>query len=572
MTDWTPPDAPDDPPLIGGTAPPPPPAPPEPEPEPPSAEPPRFEPPPPEPPFPAPPAIFPEGDAPVIGGEPLEPEWAPPPPAVHRPAPVPFTPRGARGEGAPSRSPAFYLFALLALAIGGTLIFLLFQLLGGNGDGNGGEPVAPPPDVPAEARIASPDAGDRLVVGQEHAVVAGVVSGTDLARVELLVGGIVTDQRFGPERAGGTDWSVSLRASFAAAGEYDLVVRAITVGGEEIVSGAVRVLAVAPVEETPPARELTGAIVAVASLRTGPGDTYSQAGTIEPPDRVTVTGRTSDSAWLRIERGGGLWVRAAAVNLDGPPDLAPVRETGPAPTTAATLTPEPTGTGTATATPTPSATPAPSAPDFRAVNAELVEGGAVLRVTISNPSTNPFAGSVVVGVSDDVPASPSEQVVNVSLPPNGMADIEFTLDPPVTEQASVLVTVDPDNAIAESNEDNNATNFALAAPVAGPRLLLEANVSGGVLAVTIRNDGERLTTNSASVIVSVPGETTSRAIRLDLDEGESIVVGGLSAPRTGATITITLRIEGADAATLAIDNPNAGTAPTPTATPAPADG
>ena len=181
MTDWNPPDAPDDQPLIGGNAPPPPPAPPEPE----SAEPPPFEPPPPEPPFPAPPAIFPETDAPVIGGELAEPEWAPPPPAVHRPAPVPFTPRSGRGEGAPRRSPAFYLFALLAVAIGGTLIFLLFQLLGGDGDGNGGEPVAPPPDVPAEARIASPDAGDRLVVGQEHAVVAGVVSGMDLARVEL---------------------------------------------------------------------------------------------------------------------------------------------------------------------------------------------------------------------------------------------------------------------------------------------------------------------------------------------------------------------------------------------------
>lgn len=568
MTDWNPPDAPDDPPLIGGSAPPPPPPPPEPQPDPDPGEAPPFEPPPPAPPFPAPPAAFRESGAPVIGGEPAEPAWAPPPPAIHRPAPVPFTPRGSRGQGAPRRSPAFYLFALLALAIGGTLIFLLFQVLGGNGDGDGGETVAPPPDVPAEASIASPDAGDRLVVGREHAVVAGVVSGTDLARIELLVGGIVTDQRFGPERAGGTDWSVSLRASFAAAGEYDLVVRAITVGGEEIVSGPVRVLAVAPVEETPPPRELTGAIVAVASLRTGPGDTYSQAGTIEPPDRVTVTGRTSDSAWLRIERGGGLWVRAVAVSLDGPPDLAPVRETGPAPTTAATLTPEPTGTGTATPTPTPSVTPAPAAPDFRAVNAELVDGGATLRVTISNPSTNPFAGSVVVGVSDDVPASPSEQVVNVSLSPNGTADIRFALDPPVTEQASVIVTVDPDNAIPESNEDNNATTFQLAAPVAGPNLSLEANVSGGELAVTIRNDGGRLTANSASVIVSVPGETTSRAVRLDLDEGESATVSGLSAPRTGATITITLRIEGADAATLAIDNPNAGAAPTPTPTPA----
>ena len=554
MTDWTPTGAPDGEALIGGDSPPPAPSPlPDPLPPPPA--------------LPRRPL---EPDAPVIGGEPPPPE---PQRTFYRPVSVPLTPRDRPGvEGAP-RSPAFYVVLLLALAIAGTLVFLLFQLLGGGEDDV--EPVAPPPDVPAEARIESPGAGDRVTVGQERTVVAGIVSGEALARVELLVGGIVADQRFGPERTGESDWGVALTASFAAAGEYDLVVRAITIGGEEIASEPVRVVAEAPVEVTP-ARELRGDVVAVASLRTGPGDTYSQAGTLEPGDTVTVTGRTRDLVWLEVERGGGLWVRRAAVTLDGSLDLAPVRETGPAPTAPATLTPEPTGTATPSVTAT--ATPASADPDFIAVNAVLVEGGALLRVTISNPSTNPFAGSIVVGVSDDVPANPSEQVINVSLPPNGTADIDFTLDPPVTDQASVNVTVDPDNAISESNEDNNATNFVLAAPEAGPRLSMAAGITGGLLTVTIRNDGETLVAPTEALLtVSGAGETVSRTISpLVVAEGGSATFDDLAVPQSGATITIRLVILGVEIASVAMPNPNAVSTPipvaTPTATPAPADG
>ncbi len=541
-----PPGAPDGEPLIGGDAPLPPP-----------------------PSLPAPPRRPLEPDAPVIGGAPVAPE--PPSWAYRRPAPVPLTPRGRRDEGAP-RSPVFYLGVLLALAIAGTLVFLLFQLLGGGEEAV--EPVAPPPDVPAEARIDSPNAGDRMTVGQERTVVASIVSGEALARVELLVGGIVADQRFGPERSGENEWSVALAAGFAAAGEYDLVVRAITIGGEEIASEPVRVLAEAPVEATP-ARALRGAVVAVAGLRTGPGETYGQAGTLEPGDTVTVTGRTRDLVWLEVERGGGLWVRRDAVTLDGSLDLAPVRETGPAPTSPATLTPEP--TGTSTATPTASATPTSGAPDFIAVNAVLADGGAVLRVTISNPSTNPFAGSIVVGVSDDVPANPSEQVINVSLPPNGTADIEFALDPPLTAQASVNVTVDPDNAIAESNEDNNATSFVLAAPDTGARLSLAAGISGGLLTVTISNEGATLVApTDALLTVTGAGETVSRTISpLVVAGGGGATFDDLSVPRTGAAITIRLLIEGVEVASVEMPNPNAAAStptPTPTPTPAPAEG
>ena len=522
------------------------------------------------------PPAAPGEDAPVIGAPGAPPPASfpdpllPAPPPARRPYPPdPYDLRSYAGSeqrvgyygaeaSAGGRTPGFYFFVLLALAVGGILVFLLFQLLD-NGNGSV-EPV--PVAVTAEALIESPEVNDRITVGEERPVVATITSGEAVRRVELLIGGIIADQRFSAGSSGENTYAVALTARFEAAGEYDLVVRAFTDSGAEITSAPVRVVAVTPVGATP-VTVVRGQIVAVASLRTGPSEAYSQAGMLEPGDAVTVTGKTRSLDWLQLERGGGLWLRRNAVHLNDSLDLVPIRDPGPEPTPAATPTPE----ETETLTPSPTTVPLPDAPDFISVNAVLVEGGATLRITISNVSTNPFAGAVVVGVAD-VPASPAEQVVNVSLLPNGTAIIDFALDPPVTEASSVNVTVDPDNAVAESNEDNNVTNFVLAAPPLGPVLSLTAGITGGVLAVTIANEGEALATQDARLVVSVPGEEITRTISpLAIAAGASTTIGGIAVPQQGETITVDLYIEGAVAASANVPNPNA-----PTATATPADG
>lgn len=461
--------------------------------------------------------------------------------------------------GATNRSPgrtiAIYFFTLVALAIGGVLIFLLFQVLNDEPDVIVDPP--PPPPVDAEASIETPAPGATVPVGEDTAVIVRVVSGEEIVRFELLVSGIVTDQEFSGRVTGENTYAAVLTARFEAAGAYDLVVRAYTASGEQIVSEPIRVRATPPEVATPEVL-ITAEVVALTSLRVGPGEVYNQAGTLEPGQIVTVIGKTLNQQWLQVETGGGLWVRFSAVDIS-PEDLASVPAVEPPPAPADTPTPPPTqapGAETPTPTATGTAAPPPNAPDFIPTNAEPIEGGTILRITLTNASTNPFSGPIAVLV-EGVPASPAEQVLTVSMEPSGTAALNFPLESPITEQTTVTVTLDPDDAIAEANEDNNVTEFILVPPPEGPVLSLRASVTGGMLSVVIQNDGGELTTNDARLVVSVPGETTTRTISpLAIAENDSATIDGISAPRTGESIRVTLFIDGINVATASVPNPN----------------
>ncbi len=480
----------------------------------------------------------------------------------------------------PGRTAAIYFFSLMALVIGGVLIFLLFRVLSDDGE----EVAATPTPIPvmAVSTIESPIPGARHPVNEPLDVIASVISGEGVERIDLLVSGIVSDQEFSPAATGdGTRYAAVLTARFDAVGGYELVVRAITDTGKVVMSDPVRVVA-EPAATVTPVTSPTATIVVVTSLRTGPGQDYNQAGTLEPGDVVTVTGKTRDLQWLRIERGGGLWVRFNAIDVS-PADLERVPDIDAPEPPAATPTRPPatqggdSGTDTDEATPTPegppTATPTPevpaNAPDFIPSNAVLIEGGSILRITLANTSTNPFSGAIVVRV-EETPGGPVEQVLTVSMDPNGEAWVNFEIDPPIAEQVNITVTIDPDDAIVEPNEDNNTTTFVVVPPPEGPILSLRATVTNGALTVTIANDGTELTTSDARLVVSVPGETTTRTISpLAIPENESASIAGIAAPRTGEAITITLLIDGISIASVSVPNPNVVDVPTETPIPDP---
>ena len=461
--------------------------------------------------------------------------------------------------GGASRQPVFYLFVILALALGGVLVFLLFALLGGD-DANPEDP--PITAVRMEASIEAPANGDRIEVGEDRTVVVLVTSGEVIQRFDLLVGGIVVDQEFSGEVAGENAYRAELTARLEAVGEYELIVRAVGISGAEVESAVVRIVAVESIDDTQP-NALSGRVVAVASLRTGPGESFSQAGTLQPGDVVSVIGKTRSLEWLLLERGGGLWVRRNAIQLDDSLDLVLVSDPSPTPAPV-TETPDP----SATPSPSPSPSPDPDSPDFISTNAVLVDGGGTLRVTIGNVATNPYSGAIVVSV-EGVPASPGEQVVNVSLQPNGTATVDFNLNPAVTEQSSVNVTVDPDNAIDESNEDNNSTNFVLAPPAAGPNLALNVvvNPQGDRIDVTITNNGSPIASNNAVLGIAVGGTTITLQIEggLGLANGQSLALNGLILPVGTDPILVSLSVDGSQVTSVEAANPNANT---PTATPA----
>ena len=460
-------------------------------------------------------------------------------------------------ERAPTRQPVFYLFIGLSLVLGGVLVFLLFSLVGGDGDDDPGSVLQ------IEVVIESPAAGERVDVGREFDVVVSAAATETLARFELLIDDRVVDQEFLTEPAEDGVYRGVLSARFDEVGEYEIIVRAVGASGAEVSSEAIALVARAGVDGERPVA-VSGRVVATVNMRAGPGESFALRGTLDPGESVSVIGKTQDLDWLLLDRDGGAWVRRTAVELDDSLDLVSIWRPTPTPVPEESPTEEP--SPSATASPSPS--PVTEAPDFIATNAELIEGGNRLRVTVRNVATVEYSGPLVIAVAN-VPAQAPERVANVNLPANGSATIEFALTEPVTEEGTVDVSVDPGNAIEESNEDNNTTNFVLAPPDEPPALTLTPSVEGITMSVLIANSGGPIATTNAEIRVSVGTDTITRTISLALGEGESLTVTNLTIPGSSNNIVIQLFADGSLLAETEVPNPLAGGEETPEPEPTP---
>lgn len=433
----------------------------------------------------------------------------------------------------PARQPMFYVFLFLAAVVGGVLVFLVFNLV--RGGGNGG--TAPATEF--AVRIESPARDQRLEINREHEAVVQASATEPLRRFELFVGDRVVDAVDVSEAPPDNRYRATLRFTLPSKGTYDLFVRVFAASGASKDSEKVRVVAIEPVGERP--QTIQGRVVADATLREGPGDTFAEAGSLRAGAQVTITGKTRDLAWLLVQPPAGRagWVRRAAIEPLDTLDLVPVRD--------ATPTPVPTATSTAapspTATVSPSPSPAANAPDFVPTNAVLAQGGAVLRVTISNVSNNAYSGPLVVAVGGDVPQQ--ELAVNVNLPTNGGSTVvEFPVTPPITQPGKrAVVTVDPANIVREQREDNNGATFVLQPPVEAPNLVItSASVTATTIDVVVRNDGGPLPVTSLVVQVQLGGETTSKSVSLALATGQSSPVISVARPAGSGQATVTVYV------------------------------
>lgn len=207
---------------------------------------------------------------------------------------------------------------------------------------------------------------------------------------------------------------------------------------------------------------LTGKATSTINVRSGPGNGYVVLGVLRRSSEVSIVGQSDDGEWLQIEypihsnlHG---WVIVTSLEVQG--DLAGVAiatpETLPmadvptyeaVATVPAELTPE--------VTPTVTSTPAPALPDL-AVSGSLVSGG-VLVVTVTNQGTGALAATAVdVGIFD-VSGSPMLNSTTASvqaLAPGASIDIR-TGYLPLGGPPQVLVIVDPNGKIAETDDTNN---------------------------------------------------------------------------------------------------------------------
>jgi|GEM_PF-1349653 len=449
-------------------------------------------------------------------------------------------------EEIPARQPMFYVFVALAALVGGLVVFLLFSLVNNGGEGGGGGATG------FAVRIDSPVKDKRVEIGKTEEVIVQASATQPIALFELFVGDRLADSLQVTETPPDNKYIATLQYTLPAKGNYDLKVKITTSTGETKESDKVRVIAIEPVGERP--QTIRGKVVADTTLRTGPGDQFPESTTLKAGEEVTILGKDRQVNWLLVETAAGpRWARRNAIEEFDSLDLVQVRE----PTATPRPTQEPTSTQLPSPSPSASASPSPSAnaPDFVPVNAVLIDGGTVLRVTIQNVSTNAYDGALVVGVSGDVNAP--EVAVAAKLAANGgSATIDFEVNPPITATGKkAVVSVDPKNAVREGREDNNSATFVLLPPEEEPKLeILAPTVQAAAIAVTIRNSGGAMPATTVQVRVKVGASEASQSQTIALAKGQTANFS-VSKPGTGAaTVEVVINGQVVATANITIDS------------------
>ncbi len=442
-------------------------------------------------------------------------------------------------DAPPVRQPMFYVFVALAALVGGIVVFLLFSIVsGGGGDGgNGGS-------TRLEVQVDSPARDTLINVGEPEDVIVQATATEAIVRFELFVGDRSADFVDVSETPDDNRYRATLRLVLDEKGTYEIFVRATASSGATKDSAKVRVKVVEPVGERP--QSIKGRAVADTTLRAGPGEDFAEAGTLKAGEEVTIVGKSRSLEWLLIEVGGRdpRWARRSAIDPLDTLDLVPSRDVTPTPGPTSTNTPEP----SPSPSPSPSVSPSPSAnsPDFVPTNAVLIDGGAVLRVTVSNVSNNAYNGPLVVAVGGgDVPQQ--ELVVDATMRANGgTAVIEFEVAPPITDQGKrAVVTVDPMDAIKELREDNNVATFVLLPPQESPEIVIaSAEVLADRIAVAVKNTGGALSATNVTVRVTLGSQTISNSITIALAKDQSSPTIEVARPAGTGLATIEVLIGG----------------------------
>ena len=225
-----------------------------------------------------------------------------------------------------------------------------------------------------------------------------------------------------------------------------------------------------PVSKTAVARGVVGRTNTTTSVRRAPGELVV-LGTIPRNTDVTIDGRSEESNWLRIifpansERHG--WVEADNVDITGNVESLAVATPEPVvvvdlPTTDPNLelTPADTPVPEATEDPDPTATPDTGLPDLVVGTTPILTDG-LLFITVVNQGTGIAEGDFVVAIFDvDGTTLLGGSTLNgFSLGPGLSIDIGTGYE--VTENQSLLLIVDPNGEIEESDNTNNQISVSI---------------------------------------------------------------------------------------------------------------
>ncbi|QPC83410.1 hypothetical protein G4Y79_03235 [Phototrophicus methaneseepsis] len=212
-----------------------------------------------------------------------------------------------------------------------------------------------------------------------------------------------------------------------------------------------------PATQPPPATATpsypTATTIQGANIRSGPSTAFEPPlGSIGANETRRILARNTDSSWFRIEvfNSSG-WIAAFLVETSG--DIASLPVENPAP-------PAP------TATPQPTAVPAQV--DLSIVDWSTSPGQptcnqpSTTRITIANSGTSASTQTNVVLrdlYNGEVQANSSATIPALQPGQNTTVTIDLSVSTYFAQVHTFRAVIDPDNAIPETNEDNNSRQF-----------------------------------------------------------------------------------------------------------------
>ena len=233
-----------------------------------------------------------------------------------------------------------------------------------------------------------------------------------------------------------------------------------------------------PAARTSIAGGISGTTKATSAVRSAPGTRTPVLGTLPSNSDVQIDGRTTDSKWMRIifPPNSTLhgWIDAASLDLIGdpaslvvataePPVVVELPTQPPAVLTAIALSQTP-DSGTPTVTPTK---PAGGLPDLVIGSPPTVSGGKLF-VTIINQGKGEMKGDLVVAVFNP---DATKLLGGATLPKFTLApgrSIDVGTGYVVAQDQTLLLVVDPNGEIAETDDTNNRIVVAIAVGDASP--------------------------------------------------------------------------------------------------------
>ncbi|HYM14336.1 MAG TPA: CARDB domain-containing protein [Dehalococcoidia bacterium] len=242
-------------------------------------------------------------------------------------------------------------------------------------------------------------------------------------------------------------------------------------GTPTVAVSAITTSTVGPTSLTAIAEGVTGVAIDITTVKAAPGAAGTALGTLAKGDDVVIDGRSKDSGWYRIifpplsELHG--WIQATAVTVTGDPStLVVATAEPPVYVEVPTAPPDVLTAAAAPATPTVAATPAVTPtvagplPDLVIGTTPTISGGKLF-VTVINQGKGDAVGDIVVAVfSED-----GKQLLGGATLPHFTLKAGRSIDVgtgyEVTHNQTLLLIVDPNGQIPETDDTNNRATVAI---------------------------------------------------------------------------------------------------------------